>query len=833
MKDSNLPLNPISSSIPKQKISTSKKSEDWCKDNLLYWEKRLVNNNSINESSKINMKRNSELYYYNILNRGDVEQVFNPMGISKDFFIPPDFKHYKIENPKIQTLKGEELKRKFEWKVYVSNRDAISQKEEQKKNEYFQFMIDKIKAESIDENQLKAEMDKLSDYLNYDWQELRERTADELLHHFTQYLDVKTEFSKAWEFGLINNEEIICVDEHNGKPYVKACDPKTIYWQNEGPNNYIDDSDAIVDVSYMALGQVIDFFYDELKPAEIDILESRQQNLGEYKNFMYNQYYTKTEKGFIMNTDSYNTQPIEINNSDFKDYYDSEGNIRVVHCRWKSLRKIGELTFFDEAGDEQTKHVDENYKIDESLGETIKWLWITEAWETTRIGEDIYVKCKPRSVQFRKLDNISYCSLGYIGTALHNGVFDLMKFYSIQFDAYMYRTNEAMKKSFGKIGKLDLSLIPDDWNVDMWMHYATNLGWAVIDSFKEGKKGAAMGKLAGQGQSQGDVINMEQGQFIQQNMLMLQFIESQLDKLVGINPSRQGITSATPGLQLNREAIESSSNITESYFAIHDNVKLRTLRSLLEVCKYCMRGKSESIQYITSEMTSKIFEVDGDLINEAEYGLLIGSANEDARMIESLQEAVKIALQTGAVDLIQLMDVFSSDNTASIKRKIEKSVRQKQENEQKQAQQANEIEQQKLQLQAKQNQDTLTLEQSKLDMKQYEIDRKFEQAIQTEEIRAYQGQQELDQNNNGIPDPMEIAGNALKQQDIDSRNFSEQAKLIQKEREHQSKSQLEDKKLSIEQDKLKIERDKLKIEKDNQENDLQIAKINAKGRSKK
>jgi len=204
----------------------------------------------------------------------------------------------------------------------------------------------------------------------------------------------------------------------------------------------------------------------------------------------------------------------------------------------------------------------------------------------------------------------------------------------------MWRTEEAMKKALGKIGVLDLSMIPDGWDLDMWMHFATNMGWAVKDSFKEGKKGAAMGKLAGSQATSSDVINLEQGQFIQQNMMMLQYLEGQMDKVIGINGQRQGMLGADAGLQVTREAAQASANITESYFALHDNVKLRTLRALLEVAKWCLRDKVDSIQYVTSEMTAKVFEVDGNLINEAEYGLLVNNADNDAKTIETLQEAV-------------------------------------------------------------------------------------------------------------------------------------------------------------------------------------------------
>lgn len=827
-KENNFSAESQFNSIPKQKLSTTSKGDKWCKDNLLYWERRLINNNQTLSSSKTNMKRNSDLYLYNILNVNDIARVCNPHNL-EDFSIPPDFRHYKIENPKIQTLKGEELKRRFEWKVYVSNRDAISKKEEDKKVEYFNFIIDQINSEVVNEEDLKIKMDKLNEYMTYDWQELRERTADELLHHYFQYLDLPTEFSKSWEYSLLNGQDILSVDEHNGKPVVKACDPKNVYWNNSGGNQYIDDADAIIEVYYLPLGQIIDYYYDFLTSSEVTTLEERQSKLSEYRNFTYNQYYSKNENGFVITPNN----EIMVENDNYQEYYDSDGNIRVTHCRWKSLRKVGELTFFDEQGNEQTKHVDENYKIDISTGETVKWVWVTEAWETTRIGEDIYVKCKPRSVQFRKLDNISYCSLGYVGTAVDNCLFDIMKTYSILYDTYMWRTEQAMVKAIGKIGILDFAMIPDGWNIDQWMYYATKMGWAIKDSFKEGKKGAATGKLAANVGDSSNVINLEQGEFIRQNMEMLQYLEMQMDKIVGINQNRQGIVGAKTGLQVNREVTEASANITESYFTIHDNVKLRTLRALLEVSKWCLRNKTESIQYITSENISKVFEVDGEMLNEAEYGLLVNNASNDGIMINNLQEAVKLALQTGTVDLIQLMDVFSSDTTASIKRKIEKSVREKEERERAQAEQQNQIEQQRVQLEAQRHQEMMALEQSKLDMQQYKIDREFEKAIQVEEIRSYLGQKELDQNNNGIPDPMEIADKALKQQDIDSKRFTEASKIIQKSNEIKSKREVEDKKLDLQDKKLEIEKKRIEVDLKNQKNDLNIAKVNAKNRSKK
>src|SRR6056297_4330884 len=91
--------------------------------------------------------------------------------------------------------------------------------------------------------------------------------------------------------------------------------------------------------------------------------------------------------------------------------YDLEGNVRVIRARWLGRRKIGRLTYFDENGDEQERLVPESYKIDKEAGEQVKWIWINEAYEGTKLGEDIYVKLQPREIQMRHFNNKSKCFL--------------------------------------------------------------------------------------------------------------------------------------------------------------------------------------------------------------------------------------------------------------------------------------------------------------------------------------------------------------------------------------------------------------------------------------
>ena len=52
-----------------------------------------------------------------------------------------------------------------------------------------------------------------------------------------------------------------------------------------------------------------------------------------------------------------------------------------------------------------------------------------------------------------------------------------------------YRTELLIATNQGKIALIDIALIPDGWDVEKWMYYATAMKFGFINSFNEGKKG--------------------------------------------------------------------------------------------------------------------------------------------------------------------------------------------------------------------------------------------------------------------------------------------------------------------------------------------------------
>lgn len=816
----------IPATQPSQKIATKLKGKKWAQENLKYWEQVLFSDEL--SARKLNMFRNDNLYINGIMSQEEVMKVTNPHNI-KDMRIPEDMKNYPIAYSRIQTLLGEEIKRYFNWKVFVTNRDAVSEKENQKKDIFIQFVSEQIKAEVFDQEQAEAKLKKLEEYLNYDYQDIKEKGCNELLHHYNLYLDLKTVNSKVWKDILLYGEGIIDVDCINGKPHVERVDPKTIYWSSNGENQYIDDADAVIREYYLPLGQVIDHYYEDLTGEDIKELETlRDQLTASNRQWSIGETWNKDSKTGVIIPDQNNPIYLQSDayNRNNQGAVDDNGNIRVLKLRWKSLKKVGKLSYPDEAGEMQETWVDETYKVDDTLGEAIEWFWINEPYECTQLGEDIIVKYGPRKISFRKLDNKSYCSLGYVGTRLDQAIYDIMKEYQLKYNAYMYRTERGMVKALGKIGILDTAMVPDDWDIDMWMYYATEMGWAVVDSFKEAKKGAAQGKIAGQMGTRADSINLEQGQFIQQNMIMLQYLESQMDLVCGISPQRRGQVKADQGLGVMQEAQEASATITESYFNIHDNIKTRTLERLLEVAKYALRNKVESIQYVTSELTSKVFEIDGDLINEAEYGIRVGNAVQDAQAIDTLRRATEIALQTGEVDLIQLMDIFSNESAAEIKRRIQKSVNEKRESAQKQQEAEMQLQQQAQQTQLQIAQMTLEEKEKDRELQRYKIDTESRTKIAIAELNAL-GLSQTPEEDTTIIDQAEMSLDYQKHQET----------LFDKEKDRQQKQKDKDKDVNLKKEELRLKekeiKSKEKIEDLKAKTALRVARANKNKYDKK
>lgn len=658
---------------PYQKRATSRKTKTFCKECLEAAEKMIPD--KLSDQDKREMEVN-ELIVNGKLDRETIENELNPYvmkGMEEDK--TDHIQSFPLLKDKVDLLLGEEWKRKFDWQVVVVNPDAITKKQKKMKERIYNFLVQLVMKQTSDKEDLQREIKKYDKELKYSFRDLNELRSNRLLNKLYRDLELKRKFNYGLKDLLVQRSEIFCTDVVAGKPDVRKVDPKNLKVIRSGNSEFIDDADIIIEESYESRGWIIDHYYKELSDGQTKAIDSglAEDPGSGGKGLSLN--YTDAKHGYPSigwNDDM--TGLIDTNSAgaSYGGPKDAYGNIRVTRMVWKSLRKLGEITYIDEQGDKNKKIVDENYKPQREIGEDVEWHWVNEYWETTRIGKDIYVKMQPRPIQFRRKGNISSAGSGYTGIVKESSLVDLMRPFQVMYDIFMDRTKDAFMKAKGVIMSMDLSKKPRKWSMEKWLYYMEKMNIIFEDPFNEGNVGSAKGKLAGNMQQSGKgAIDMTLGSYIQQHIMMLQYIEQRIGAIAGIPAAREGQSSSNETATGVRNSVAQSYHITEPYFADHEIVKERVLENLLETAKYCYRENPELIQFHTSDMGNIIDEIGGEEFSSQDYGLDITTGANDSQLLEEYKALAQAAIQNDKMDLSTLGSIYSSPSMAKIRRELE------------------------------------------------------------------------------------------------------------------------------------------------------------------
>lgn len=774
--------------FPPQQLPFFRKNKAWRKKVVDWAASKSFFNYSPVRKSVIHKQINYDLLNGK-LHMHDLMKIINPDDIQAGF-IPDRIQHYPIMNSKLNVLIGEELGRVFDYKVVVTNPNAISEIENNKKTELISRLQQMIENTAQSEEEFNAELEKLNDYYTYEWQDMREVRANALLSHYWKEYNMPLLFNTGFRDALAVAEEIYMCDIVGGEPVIEKLNPNKVYVFKSGSSNKIEDADIVIIEDYWSPGRIIDTYYDVLSKKDMQEIENMPKNYGNDYDSMDN---IDDRMGYIHSDlvgQEYNSEYFfggidnTINSTMLP--YDMAGNIRVVRIFWKSRRKIKKIKSYNPVtGEEEFTFYPENYVANEAMGEEEEVLYINEAWEGTKIGKDIYVNMRPRVIQYNRLNNPSRCHFGIIGS-IYNlnenkpfSMVDMMKPYNYLYDAVHDRLNKLMAKNWGKILTLDLAKVPKGWDVDKWMYFAKVNSIAVVNSWNEGNSGASTGKLAGAlNNASSGVIDAELGNSIQQNVNLLEFIKLEMADVAGISKQREGQISNRETVGGVERATLQSSHITEWLFAVHDDVKKRALECFLETAKIALKGRTKKFQYLLSDNSMRVMEIDGDEFAEADYGLVVDNSKGIQELQQKMEMLIQAALQNQMINFSTVMKLYNSSSFAEKQRMIEK-------NEQEIMQRQQEAQQQQMQMQQQQMQAEAQAKEADMMLKDQLNQRDNETKIVVATISASAHQ------NDGIEEP----------------EYTEQAKakLMEQMREFDARLQLDKERLSF--DKKKAETD--------------------------
>lgn len=667
------------SGLPRQSIPFSQKSKAWRKQNV-----DAAENLGGGQGSRIRRSRHNKAINYllwdGITNKDDMMSTLNPDNI-KDGTLNTEVQHHSVLQSKFNVLIGEEAKRYFEPRAMVTNPDAVSEKEAQMGEMLKAYIVQLIQDPNLDDQAKQAKLAKYIKYLKFEWQDFRELRANRIMKHYMEKLRMRKTFNDGFKDALIAGEEIYLCDIVSGEPIFKKLNPLNVYTVLSGRSNRIEDADVIILENYKSPGQLLEEYHMELKDSDVKQLES----LAWFASSGTDPF-TNSHKEPILIT-SGNDANADINGLidlstiaggyNFGAFNDEGGNIRELKIFWKSRKQMKRVTYYDENGEEQIKIRPENYKLDKSAGETSKAFWANEWWEGTKLGSDIYVRMKPKEVQYFRLSNPAVCHPGIIGTVYNTNegvgtsLIDRVKHYQYLYDSVWDNLKRAFSTYLGPILEVDISKIPEGWSMEQWMYYLKKMKIAVTDSFKEGQRGAAKGKLAGTYNTTGRVFNMDVGNYIQQMVGLLQYIEEQITLITGVSKQREGQTSARETATGIQQSIVQSNSITEPIFLEHDETKLRCMQIFVETAKYALKNNQIIGQHILDDGSTQMFNIPGDEFADADYDVVMTDGRAATEFKQAAIALAHAGMQNDKTDFSTLMDIYLSSSVMDIRRTIE------------------------------------------------------------------------------------------------------------------------------------------------------------------
>lgn len=789
--------NLYNSAFPRQKLPLSKKGKKWQEDCVNY----IIGEGNVTSGGNSTSYYGELQTYYNLYNsifdEKDFKSITNPFKVEDGFPATPH--DFNIIRPKVDLLIGEETKRPLNFRVIRTSQEATSEMQEKEKQMILQYIEAAItakmspeEAQQFQEQLQSGEImppEQIAKYMDKDYKDIVENTAYHSLTYLREKLDLDNEFIKGWKDGLISGREIYYVGVLNAEPYAERVNPICFSYDKSPDLDFIEDGSWCCRKMRMPITEVYDRYYDKLEEKDLDRLEEMigstpGRNLGD-------------------------RSPVDIGIQ--LRIYDNpifEGSgkslVNVWHCCWKSFKKIFYVTTTDDAGQPQINIVDETYQ---PVGNevSVEPDWIIEVWEGYRAGSDLYFGIQPIEYQHVSIDNPNSQKLPYCGAIYSNtnskprSLVSILKPLQYMYIVLWYRLELAIARDKGKVVNMDITQIPKSMNISpaKWMHYLSSVGVNFINPYEEGWNipGREGGKPAQFNQI--TALDLTMSNVIAEYIQLMDKIEELAGTISGITQQREGAISTSEMVGNVERSVVQSSHITEPLFWVHNQCKRRVLNMLLNTAKGAWEetGK-QKLQYIFDNGERAFLDITPKFYYE-DMDVFVSDTSKDLENIQKLQQLIQPAMQNGA-SLLEAAEILTNDNFNIIKQKL-KDMQTRQEQIQQQQQEAEAQQQQQLQqMQNESKQQELMLQEAQMDLQRYQIDQDNQTKIAVAQINAYRGTEELDQDQNGIPDPVEIGKQAIEQQKINQDAYN-------KRYEAKQKREIEDQKIQLEKDKMKHE----------------------------
>lgn len=829
--------------FPDQFVSDNKKetNESWIKDSMDYFANVAYAQFT---KSRDTIVPNYDLMkgiitYYDFYARDPHIRSFVEV-LEADTELPSYVKMYSIINPPINTMVGELSKRPDSRRVRALDDDSRNEELESKTDMMQKFIMQeakksafiKLARQGVDISHLTEEegqqveqltMEGVKDYM-VDYTSMGESWGNHTATASKIELEMRDRSEEAYRDLLISGHEYFHLYEDNSKRgfNITVANPKNVWKLTTPDKRYSRDAYAIGTVEVMEISEIIETFSD-LTKEEIDHLRESSQDFGLINVRESNLFNSKAVGINSIKYDTYDPlvlqermlveASLKENKDELRDWLGLTNNVAafgnkyaVVRAYWISKKKVGELIYIDENGDEQSTLVDESYKEGGPGEISIEWGWVNQWYQGIKIGPDIY-HVKP----FKLLDYAPIIGVSYEqkNTTVKSLV-DIMKPFQVIYNICMNQLFRLLEKEVGKVYLTSIRHIPVPKDgdaqdaLDIWEEEARKRGVVFVDDSPENLK-------APSSFNQHAALDLTRSQEMQTRYTIAQQIKLECWELVGMNRQRLGSPSATETATANQNALLSSFAQTEPWFAQHGYVMNQVYQAILDASQYVESQKPFStLSYLSNAGEAAFIRVTPPDIKLKDLHIYATNDPEDEQLFKEIRALAQPMLQNGASenDIINLYSTNSIRMMKKIARSLEQKrdglMAQRQQMEQAQMEGDQKLKATELQQRAKEHEDNIAI-------KKYEIDTKANTDIAKAEIGTYFQKSTTDQNENGVPDIMEIANLSLKQQEAIRKSDLEAKKLNLAAQKLSTDDKNKKADLSIQKEKVANEKERNKI----------------------
>ena len=686
-----------------------------------------------------------------------------------------------------------EMRRPFGYRLMATNKEAANRKVEEETSRITEYVVQSIMApirqkkeqeyqeqmkgrqltdQELQEMQAKMEEeieamtpDKVRAYMKRDHRDPSEVQGQQILNYLIQKLDIKKKFNNGWKHGLISAYEVYWLGIINGEPAMKVVNPVRFSCDKASDLDYIEQGEWAAAEYRMHPSQIVQTF--ELTNHEIDTL---------WRN--YNHHITQRVHDNLFNFDEYLT-------------YEDKNSIRVLHCVFKGLRKIGWLDYYDEDGVLQTKFmVDETYKLNKENGDVkITWEWIPEVYEGYKIGMHIYKEMRPIPGQFKDMDNIYKCNLPYYGAIYDNinsqptSVMDRMKVYQYYYNIVMYRLELLLASDKGKKILMNINAIPTDSGIDLkkWQYFFESTPFMWYNPDEEGMNQSDVNTIA-------KTLDLSLASDIAKYIELANYLEQKCGVSVGITDPVLGQTSVSERVANNQQNLVQTSHMLEPYFDLHNCIKKNVLQGLVDIAKVAYADSDKkAISYIMDDMSQEMLQMDVNLLNESTLGLFMEDSSMSEEIKQTIQQLAHAAMQNQKIELSDVLKVIKQDSIQEAEEAllVSEELRAKRDQATAQAQ-----EKAKADLEAKAQAHEEKAWAHEGDMIVLKEEERRKTVIQQQAILSMGFDTDKDTDSDGVPDVLEVARHGV-DAEIKRAQVANQSKLI----DHQIENDKEKNKL--------------------------------------